>query len=97
MPQSTMNGLEPMTGCEGDDLGVLLTDAAMRPRIWLGEPRLLQSLPHGVPRVLDGIIALKGCAARTDEPASALDCDAAAKRIAMMPLWRSWWQSQNYA
>ena len=30
-------------------------------------------------------IALKGCAARTGKPASALDRDAAAKRFAIMP------------
>jgi hypothetical protein len=30
--------------------------------------------------------ALKGCAARTGKPASALDRDAAAKLIAVMPL-----------
>jgi hypothetical protein len=35
-----------------------------------------------------GGVALKGCAARTGKPASALDRDAAAKWIAVMPLWR---------
>jgi hypothetical protein len=38
--------------------------------------------------VLGGGIALKGCAGRTGKPAVALDRDAAAKRIAVMPLWR---------
>jgi hypothetical protein len=33
--------------------------------------------------------ALKGCASRTGEPASALDRDAATKRVAVMQLWRN--------
>ena len=44
---------------------------------------------HGVTMVLGGSVALKGCAPRTGKPASALDRYAAAKRVAMMPLWRS--------
>jgi hypothetical protein len=36
--------------------------------------------------VLGNGVALKGCAARTGKPASALDRDTAAKRIVVMPL-----------
>jgi len=36
-------------------------------------------------------VALKGCAARTGKPASALDRDTADKRVAMMSLWQSGW------
>jgi hypothetical protein len=39
--------------------------------------------------MLGDSIALKGCAARTGKPASALDRDAAAERFAMMPIWRN--------
>ena len=32
--------------------------------------------------------ALKGCAARTGKPASALDRDTAAKPVTVVPIWR---------
>jgi hypothetical protein len=40
--------------------------------------------------------ALKGCAARTGKPASALDRDTAATRSAMMPLWQIAWQPKFF-
>ena len=42
---------------------------------------------YGTSILYGGGVALKGCAARTGKPASALDRDAAAIRGAMMPLW----------
>ena len=51
-----------------------------------GEPRNDGRLPHGLSIVLGCGVALKGCAARTGNPAAALDRDIAAKRIAVMPL-----------
>jgi hypothetical protein len=44
--------------------------------------------------VLAGGAALKGCAARTGKPTSALDRDTAATRSAMTPLWRIAWQPE---
>ena len=44
---------------------------------------------HGFRMMLVGSVALKGCAARTGKPASALDRDTADKCVAMIPLWRS--------
>ena len=34
-------------------------------------------------------VALKGCATRPGKPASALDRDAVAKQVAVIPLWRN--------
>jgi hypothetical protein len=39
--------------------------------------------------VLGGSVTLMGCAAHTGKPALALDRDAAAKRVAIVPLWRN--------
>jgi hypothetical protein len=39
--------------------------------------------------------ALKGCATRPGKPASALDRDAAAKQMAVIPLWQNGHQQQN--
>jgi hypothetical protein len=45
-------------------------------------------LPHSVSMMLCDSIALKGCATRPGEPASALDRDAVAKQVAVIPLWQ---------
>jgi len=51
---------------------------------------------HGASIVLGGSVALKGCATRTGKPASALDRAAAAKRVAVMPLWRIEHRQQDF-
>lgn len=43
-------------------------------------------VPHSVSMMLCGSIALKGCATRSGKPASALDRDAIAKQVAVIPL-----------
>jgi hypothetical protein len=57
--------------------------------------RRLRPLPDGVQIVLAADVALKGCATRTGKPASALDRAAAAKRVAVMPLWRNEHRQQD--
>jgi hypothetical protein len=76
------------TGCE-----------VLRPRVAVDDERARADtasvrgahvgLHNGVSMVRAGSVALKDCAARTGKPALALDRDAAAKRVAMMPLWRN--------
>ena len=46
-------------------------------------------LPHSVPMMLCDSVALKGCATRSGKPASALDRDAVAKQVAVIPLWQN--------
>jgi hypothetical protein len=53
------------------------------------EPAGSQRLPHGLSMMLGRGIALKGGATRPGKPASALDRDAAAKQVAVMPLRRN--------
>jgi hypothetical protein len=40
-------------------------------------------------------IALKGCATRSGKPASALDRDAVAKQVAVIPLWQNGYRQHN--
>jgi len=40
-------------------------------------------------------VALKGCATRPGKPASALEGDAVAKQVAVIPLWRNGHRQQN--
>jgi hypothetical protein len=42
----------------------------------------------------DGL-ALKGCATRPGRPASALDRDAVAKQVAVIPLWQNGHRQQD--
>jgi hypothetical protein len=44
-------------------------------------------LPDSVSMMLCDGVALKGCATRPGRPASALDRDAVAKQVAVIPLW----------
>jgi len=52
-----------------------------------GCSRLSMMLGHGV--------ALKGCATRPGKPASALDRDAVAKQVAVIPLWQNGHRQQD--
>jgi hypothetical protein len=52
-------------------------------------------LPHGLSMMLGHSVALKGCATRAGKPASALDRDAVAKQVAVMPLWQNGHPRQN--
>jgi hypothetical protein len=54
-----------------------------------------QRLPHGLSMMLGHSVALKGCATRPGKPASALDRDAVAKQMAVMPLWQNGHPRQN--
>ena len=40
-------------------------------------------------------IGLKGCATRPGKPASALDRDAVAKQVAVIPLWQNGHRQNN--
>jgi hypothetical protein len=57
--------------------------------------RRQQRLPHGLSMMLGRGVALKGCATRPGKPASALDRDAAAKQVAVIPLWQNGHRQQN--
>jgi hypothetical protein len=46
-------------------------------------------LPHSLSMMLCDGVALKGCATRSGKPASALDRDAVAKQVAVIPLWQN--------
>jgi hypothetical protein len=50
------------------------------------DPRQQLRLPYGLSMMLGRGVALKGCAARTGKPASALDRGTAARPVAVMPL-----------
>ena len=52
-------------------------------------------LPHSLSMMPCDSIALKGCATRPGKPASALDRDAVAKQVAVIPLWRNGHRQQN--
>jgi hypothetical protein len=52
-------------------------------------------LPHSVSMMLYDSIALKGCATRPGKPASALDRDAVAKQVAVIPLWQNGHRQHN--
>ena len=52
-------------------------------------------LPHSVSMMLCDSIALKGCATRPGKPASALDRDAVAKQVAVIPLWQNGHRQHN--
>jgi hypothetical protein len=52
-------------------------------------------LPHGLSMMLGHSVALKGCATRPGKPASALDRDAVAKQVAVIPLWQNGHRQQN--
>jgi len=52
-------------------------------------------LPHSVSMMLCDSIALKGCPTRPGKPASALDRDAVAKQVAVIPLWQNGHRQQN--
>lgn len=52
-------------------------------------------LPHSVSMMLCDSIALKGYATRPGKPASALDRDAVAKQVAVIPLWQNGHRQHN--
>jgi hypothetical protein len=52
-------------------------------------------VPHSVSMMLCDGIALKGCATRPGKPASALDRDAVAKQVAVIPLWQNGHRQHN--
>jgi hypothetical protein len=52
-------------------------------------------LPHSVSMMLCDSIALKGCATHPGKPASALDRDAVAKQVAVIPLWQNGHRQHN--
>ena len=52
-------------------------------------------LPHSVSMMLCDSVALKGCATRPGKPASALDRDAGAKQVAVIPLWQNGHRQHN--
>ena len=93
MPQSK-NGLGPT--------GVVSTE-------WYGDTPIMSreaiscpdgacrqhGLPHGLSMMLGHGVALKGCATRPGKPASALDRDAVAKQVAVIPLWQNGHRQQN--
>jgi len=52
-------------------------------------------LPHSVSMMLCDSTTLKGCATRSGKPASALDRDAVAKQVAVIPLWQNGHRQHN--
>jgi hypothetical protein len=52
-------------------------------------------LPHDLSRMLGRSVALKGCAMAPRQAGFGTDRDAAAKQVAVIPLWQNGHRQQN--